>query len=283
MNENYLNLQEKREFGDVISAIFIFIKQNLGRIFKILIIYVAPFALLQGISTSIGNYKLLSSVGYGNPIDPFANFNSALLLGYFFMFLSYSMVHGVILEYMKLYKTEGPQFDLKRVGTELMKDTRKILWSSLIVGVLIMLGFVFLIIPGIFLAVSFSLVLSIRIIENISLGDAMNRCFKLIKNNWWITFLVLFIISIIAFVLQMIFGVPIGIYQAVSTLHMTQNGGAEINQPLMILLYTIASLGTVMLQTLPVLGIAFQYFNLVEEKESANLLKELETIGGNDK
>ncbi|WP_372639702.1 hypothetical protein [Ancylomarina sp.] len=282
MNENYLNLHEKREFGDVISAIFMFLKQNLGRIFKILIIYVAPFALLYGISSSIGSYKLLSSIGNGNALDPFANFNSAMLLSYFFMFLSYSMVYGVILEYMKLYQEEGPQFDLARVGTELMKDIRKILWTSFIVGLLIVVGFMFFIIPGIFLAVCFSLVLSMRIFENISLGDALGRSFKLIKNNWWSTFLILFIVGLITGVLGMVFGIPVGIYQTISTLHMTQNGGMELNQPLMILLYTIASLGTVMLQTLPIMGIAFQYFNLVEEKESANLLKELETIGGNE-
>jgi hypothetical protein len=282
MNENYLNLHEKREFGDVISAIFIFLKQNLGRIFKILFIYVAPFALLYGISTSIGTYKILSSIGNGNALDPFANFNSAILLSYFFMFLSYSMVYGVILEYMKLYQAEGPQFNLARVGTELMKDIRKILWTSFIVGLLTVVGFMFFLIPGIFLGVCFSLVLSIRIFEDISLGDALGRSFKLIKNNWWWTFLILFIVVLIAGVLQMVFGIPVTIYQAISTLHITQNGGMELNQPLLILLYTIASLGTVMLQTLPVLGIAFQYFNLVEEKESANLLKELETIGGNE-
>ncbi|MCZ4694966.1 hypothetical protein DWB61_08185 [Ancylomarina euxinus] len=282
MNENYLNLHEKREFGDVISAIFLFLKQNLGRIFKILIIYVAPFALLYGISSSIGSYKILSSIGNGNALDPFANFNSAILLSYVFMFLSYTMVYGVILEYMKLYQAEGPQFNLSRVGTELMKDTRKILWTSFIVGLLTVVGFIFFLIPGIFLGVCFSLVLSIRIFENISLGDALGRSFKLIKNNWWWTFLILFIVGLIAGVLQMVFGIPVTIYQGISALHMTQNGGMELNQPLMILLYTIASLGTVMLQTLPIMGIAFQYFNLVEEKESANLLKELETIGGNE-
>lgn len=282
MNENYINLHEKREFGDVISAIFMFLKQNLGRIFKILIIYVAPFALLYGISTSIGSYKVLSSIGDGNDLDPFANFNSAILLSYFFMFLSYTMVYGVILEYMKLYQAEGPQFNLARVGTELMKDIRKILWTSFIVGLLTVVGFIFFLIPGIFLGVCFSLVLSMRIFEDISLGDALGRSFKLIKNNWWWTFLILFIVGLIAGVLQMVFGIPVTIYQGISTLHMTQNGGLELNQPLLILLYTIASLGTVMLQTLPILGIAFQYFNLVEEKESANLLKELETIGGNE-
>ncbi|MGZ2371995.1 hypothetical protein ACXR6G_19665 [Ancylomarina sp. YFZ004] len=282
MNENYLNLHEKREFGDVISAIFLFLKQNLGRIFKILIIYAAPFALLFGISSSIANYKLLSSLGSGNALDPFASFSSAMLLSYFFMFLSYTMVYGVILEYMKLYQAEGSQFDLARVGTELIKDIRKILWTSFIVGLLTVVGCMFFLIPGIFLGVCFGLVLPMRVFENISLGDALGRSFKLIKSNWWWTFLILFIVCLIAGVLQMLFGIPVTIYQGISTLHMSQNGGMELNQPLMILLYTIASLGAVMLQTLPIIGIAFQYFNLVEEKESANLLKELETIGGNE-
>jgi hypothetical protein len=277
-------LKPEREFGDILNATFTFLKQNFKPIIKALLFYVVPAALLMGIFTGISQISVSSTLynpsEMRNPLDVF---NIYLLFAYVLMFLAYSLVFGVILEYIKLYKIHnGPNFDFAQIGKEVLKDLRIILWSNFLIGLLSGLASLLLLIPGIYLGICFLLLLPIRIIEGKSFSDAMNRCFYLIKNNWWKTFLIFFVVSILVSMMGQVFNLPSAIYQFIIGIHLGTSGNFEINNTIVILFAIFASIGSLLLYSILSISLTLQYFNLVEQKESPDLLNQLETIGENE-
>jgi hypothetical protein len=87
------------------------------------------------------------------------------------------------------------QFAADRVGP--------LAWLAIISGVLLTIGFVLLVIPGIFLTVSWIVAAPVVMFEGSSAFAALRRSYDLVQGRWWATFgaLVLAIIAIIGITL----------------------------------------------------------------------------------
>jgi len=89
------------------------------------------------------------------------------------------------------------------------------IWAlSIIVGIIVVLGFIALIVPGIILAIMFSLALPVLLIENKGVTESMGRSRQLVSHRWaktFGTFLVLGIIVIIASLIFSAITAPLGI------------------------------------------------------------------------
>src|SRR6266436_4655740 len=89
------------------------------------------------------------------------------------------------------------------------------IWAlSLIVGIIVILGFIALIVPGIILAIMYSLALPVLLIENKGVTESMRRSRRLVSHRWaktFGTFLVLGIIIIIATLIFSAITAPLGI------------------------------------------------------------------------
>ena len=68
---------------------------------------------------------------------------------------------------------------------------------GLIVGLIVFLGFIALIVPGIILAIMFSLVLPVVIIENPGILESLGRSRKLVSGRWLKTLAVIIVFAII--------------------------------------------------------------------------------------
>ncbi|MDE1854048.1 MAG: zinc-ribbon domain-containing protein [Thaumarchaeota archaeon] len=76
----------------------------------------------------------------------------------------------------------------------------KLLWIwvlSIIVGIIVLLGLIALIIPGIILAIMFSLTIPVLLIENPGVLESMGRSRKLVSQRWLKTFALVLIFGII--------------------------------------------------------------------------------------
>src|SRR5579871_3647589 len=92
---------------------------------------------------------------------------------------------------------EKGQADL---GTSFRSSASRLLgiWAlSIIVGFLVVLGFFALIIPGIILAIMFSLAFPVLLIENKGVTESMSRSRALVSNRWLKTFVTFLVIAII--------------------------------------------------------------------------------------
>ena len=88
------------------------------------------------------------------------------------------------------------------------------IWAlSIIVGIIVFLGFIALIVPGIILAIMYSLALPVLLIENKGVTESMGRSRQLVSHRWGKTlgtFLVLAIIVIIASLIVSAITSPLG-------------------------------------------------------------------------
>lgn len=62
---------------------------------------------------------------------------------------------------------------------------KTIIGASLATGVLIAIGTLACLVPGIWLMVSWSVVIPALVVENVGVGQAMRRSFALVKHRWW--------------------------------------------------------------------------------------------------
>src|SRR5207249_8513985 len=89
------------------------------------------------------------------------------------------------------------------------------IWAlSIVVGIIVFLGLIALIIPGIILAIMYSLALPVLLIENRGVLDSMGKSRQLVSHRWlktFATFLVLAIIVIIASAIVNAITGPLGI------------------------------------------------------------------------
>lgn len=103
------------------------------------------------------------------------------------------------------------------IGASVRFAVSKLLWMwalGIVVGVIVVLGFIALIVPGIILAIMFSLALPVLLIENKGVLESMGRSRELVSHRWlktFATFLVLAIVIIIASAIVSAISGPLGV------------------------------------------------------------------------
>jgi len=81
------------------------------------------------------------------------------------------------------------------------------IWAlSIIVGIIVVLGFIALIVPGIILAIMFSLALPALLLENKGVIDSMGRSRELVSHRWGKTFGTFLVLGIIVIIASIIVG-----------------------------------------------------------------------------
>src|SRR2546425_402265 len=89
------------------------------------------------------------------------------------------------------------------------------IWAlSIIVGIIVVIGFIALIVPGIILAIMFSLALPVLLIENKGVTESMGRSRQLVSHRWGKTFGTFLVLGIIVLIASLIFSAitaPLGI------------------------------------------------------------------------
>jgi hypothetical protein len=134
-----------------------------------------------------------------------------------------------------------------------------------------------------YLLVATSLIFIIRAYEKTGFFEALGRSFKLIQGKWWSTFGLIFVLYLIVTIISYVFMIPWYVMTIISTLH---SAGVEgIEEPgeafgvIGTLFLTLYYLAQMLMYALPAIGIAFQYFNLVERKEARGLMNQIGSIG----
>jgi hypothetical protein len=146
------------------------------------------------------------------------------------------------------------------------------------------MSFLLLYIAIFYVAVTFSLLFVIRAWEPVGFFTALTRSYRLVQGKWWSTFGILFVTSLIQSTISSLFFIPWYVNFIATLLHSTTGNPAEdpgflsqlISQTFLVLYF----LSNVLLYCVPLIALAFQYFNLVELKESKGLLASIENIGG---
>lgn len=314
--ENFtaINYHETRDFSKKVSVTFEYIRQNFKSLGKSIVFIAGPPVLIA--SLFMGSFfsdfmTATMSAGQGRDAEMLQNlFLSTtfwLQVGLMMMFFVLSTVVTVatINNYLLLYEQKGTnKIDVADVWAR-VRDTfwmylgTTILFYLLAIAAYLVLVFVIIGIglvsevlvvfvaiaigcAFIYFVVASSLIYVVRAYENVGFFEGIFRSLQLVKGKWWSTFGIIFVLYLIAVTVSYIFMVPGYIMTFVSALHSLEAGEASQASNaggLVAIFFTLYYLAQMLLYTLPHLGIAFQYFNLVERKEARGLITQIETIG----
>jgi len=278
-----------RNFSQKLNATIEFIRQNIIPLGKAVLYILGPMAILNGllfsqyIDFAFGGMSAQDQINVQNPFDFI--FNPSYIGFIFISGFSALLNFAVIFNYMKLYQNKYPEpISVTEVLNASWKDLLPLFFLSVIAMILIMVGFIAFIIPGIYLMVAMSLSIPILFFERLGIFESIGRSFKLIKGKWWSTFGLLFVANIMMYAVSLIFMVPFYIFYFIKMLTLVEEVGittdttSSMFQGGMMLSVMFMFLGSFLTYTIPMIALSFQYFNLVERRESVGLMTEIEKL-----
>jgi hypothetical protein len=313
-NFNVIELHRTRDFSTKISATFEFLKQNFRGLFKSILVIAGPPTLLASLimGSFFSDLMSFSQQAATGQMEGFENYflsvNLWMQIALMMLFLTVSGVMNIatINNYIILYSEKRTN----RISvSEVWERVRSTFWMyfgtmfffvvlliavyivllipigilAAISEVLVVFGAIFFICAIIYLIFGASFVFIIRGYEKLGFFESVARSFKLVKDKWWSTFGLVFLLYLIMGVISYLFMIPGYIVMFISTMHAasvdTLAEPSSSWQTMTIVSLTLYYLAQMLLASLPNVGIAFQYFNLVELKEAKGLIADIQTLG----
>lgn len=280
-----IEFYKKRQFGDKVNATFTFLRENAWPFIKIQLMIAGPILLLVRIlmnQLSFGLIGFNSDEISANMIIDFIQLFGLMLLS---TLVTATLAPILTYSYMKAYQENAPgditpAIVLKDLGSKFFN----LLGFNLLMYIVVIIATFFFLIPGLYVGIMLSLGASIILFENNNPIDAFGRAFHLIRGKWWSTFGLIIVMGIIGYVINMFFGLPrmllygVKMFTAVvdfgemSTLSDMSTGEQALN----ILFSVFETFGGILLYSLSYIALAFQYFNLVERRESRGLMSQIQ-------
>lgn len=308
-----IEFHRTRDFGSKVNATFEFFKQNFKSLVKSLLVIAGPAVLFGSIFLGMffSDFFTLASNPQRDPQETLRLFSTGafwlrMSMMYVFLFVSYVITLATINGYADLYYKKKTN---KIPVGEVWEAVRVLMWKYLgsllmilvcgsVLGLIVVaVAFVLKIastalmvlwimaaaVGFVYLMVGIGLLFFIQAHEGLGFFEAAGRSLSLVKGKWWSTFGIAFVLSLIGGVISYIFIIPYYAFIFVSAAHTVQGGSpAELSDSLKTATYvffTIYYMAQMLLQSLPQLGLVFQYFNLVERREAKGLMGDIDQFG----
>ncbi|MCK5730026.1 MAG: hypothetical protein KAH68_03050 [Draconibacterium sp.] len=268
MIEKEIQFRKKRELGDILSDSFEFIKQEYKPISSLIITYVLPFLILYGIVQVFIQMKVIGVVDFSDPEKMLADigpvYTNIFLFSLFGIFVQ-SLLIGTYYSYIEIYIKKGKgNFDLSEVKSLLFSNSLLALGAGFVVFILTMIGIVLCIVPGIYFANTFSILVMIVVFEKKGLSNAMSRSWNLVNSQWWNTLLINIIGIVIIWAAGFVLSLP-AMITGISTSIIGVKDTGVLNYPNWYWIVTgISTIISSLLWIIPATFIAMQYYNLDE-------------------
>jgi hypothetical protein len=255
--------------GEIIDAAIKVYRSNAATLFTLTAIVVVPVQILSALILSSATTSFpVRNIG-GTGATPTTTFNTsglwtfvaATLITVGLGLISAQLATAASLRTVsEAYLGERPdwreslQFALRRIGP--------LIGLSLLAGLLTGLGFLACIVPGIWLAVSWSVSVPAMLHEGTGVWSSMQRSFELVKGRWWSVAGVLLLSQLVAFILRLILS---GLFGVLLT------AGASNQVATFIRSAVVGSLSGVLITPFLAATIAIMYFDLRVRKEGFDL------------
>ncbi len=183
-----MEFYKQKDFGELLSAPFIFFGKQFKPFVTGLLIFIGPFILIESVLIGYFNFSpandiitQIQTIGLSKP-------GSSYFIK-FFEFFKNVMLYTYIGVYVKLFvNSNGQKTDPQDIWREIRRFYWPVAGGQILGGIIIAIGFILIIIPGIYLAVALSPLFVIIIFEESGVSKSITRSFELIKGSWWITF-----------------------------------------------------------------------------------------------
>ncbi|MBL7950922.1 MAG: hypothetical protein JNM62_04325 [Flavobacteriales bacterium] len=286
-----VQLSQVRDFGQIISTTFVFLRQEWRPLFRALAVICLPPAIIAGffVGKTVGDIQSMSFGGSTtDPMWMFTGMMNQLLplaLGYLLMLAAFLLMVAVTYEYIRAYHlgehhgmTPGDLW--KRVVGQLGSYLGIGFLSTLLMAV----GLVLCILPGFYVMTVLGLAMVAHAMERTGATGSMGRSNNLVRDRFWETLGLILVIGIIQTFITGILMAPFSIVSMVVSFNSTFGAiqsGAQPELPAWMAIYTAFTTALQMalsMLTYPIVGVALalKYFTLVEEKEGVGLRQRME-------
>lgn len=269
-----IKLYETRDFSSNFDTTLNFIKQNYGAILKSVLIVIPVILLAVYIQPNTSDIQ----VDYQNPWAVFAQvFTFKFFLAYFLIWLSLFIVMLYTTCYMAEYaKSADGKVDTANVWPKVFASILPVLAASILYSILVTVGTVLCIIPGIMIAVYLYFYMYVYIVEDRGVVDSLQRSYELVKGNWWVTFGYLIVFGIISFILSLIFMIP--------SLFVTLGSAMQIDfftgDVFTYIASFIENIGQVLVYPIVYIAGGIMYFSYRNQLEGLDMESDIDNIGG---
>ncbi len=302
MNENYIELRQRRDLGDIITVYFDFFKQNLKSFTNIFISYNGIFILLILLSS----YLLVTGfIGAFNSSGPDSDANLYIGLGAILFFLVFIVIaalnYSLASSYMIKYTEHQKVITDRKIVWNFIKDNLGSIF--LFILLIVFIYFAFMIVSVIlafipllgtltqyviqfwitsWIGVSFMVMLN----ENKGVTDSLGEGWDLVKSNFWkcvgVNFILGLLIGILLLLLLTIPGVLVGFY----SFHIVENGTVIAESAVAKIIYTFSlCIFLVILaysQSISQFVNGILYFSLHEQKYNVKTRERIDQIGAGE-
>lgn len=279
-------LLQQRDFGQKINVTFEFVIQHFKPLMLALLYIAGPPALIGGFfmgsyqSDMLGIQRKILSGDSGSdfPFSSIFEMGSSVFILTVFLGIASVAASLVVNAYMLEYEAGNRNITPEIVWNRLKNYIGKGIGYSIVMVIFTLIATLFFLIPGIYVGVTLSLMYIVMMRENLDLGDTFRRCFYLIQDKWWSTFGLLIIVGIISGIIGYIFQIP----TLIVTLTAFFKIGEGMNDIWMAIGGIISTVGSVLVRSLVLVAVVFQYYNLVERREGSGIISAIDNIGKTD-
>lgn len=276
-NTNRIELHQIRDFGEVITVTFDFIRTNFKPLMKAWLYIVGPFALVNSI-ISIYSMDMSSSFSQMFNLTGLVN----ITLGVYTYYLTYLVTLG----YLHFYLHETSPIEFNHIWQFTKQNFWFFLWQYNVLMVVTFIGFILFILPGFYLMVVLSIAPVIRIIERQPVLASITRARQLMSGFWWRTFGLIIVLIIILTVFSGLLQMPLYVLMFLWTFNNieagTLAGSPADDYPILALGSALSQALAVCVNIIPMVAFSLHYFNLRERKEAVSLMDKVESLGTND-
>ena len=287
MSQKTIEFKKQRELGDIITDTFKFLRQNFKPLFKAIFKITGPVFVI--LLFAIGYYSYL---GMDILQNPFFGDNEDVdvemyFIALFILFSSllafYVLLYGTVLNYIKSYIRNSGMVDNTEVFQGVKNDFGSMLAIMIVSGIITIFGLLLCVLPGIYVWVPLSLAPAMLVFARTSIADSISYAFSLIKDNWWSTFFTLFVLTLLVYLIGMIFQFPMMIYMFIKAFTISQQGSAanpaELIDWVYVFFNVISSLFQYLLSVILIVASAFIYHHLDEKKNATGSYERISNLG----
>jgi len=301
-----IKFYQRRNFSEKMSVSFEFLKDNAKLLFKLCAYFILPVVILQAIffNSYVGTiYGMMGMAGQGlSPTGiPTAFLGGILVNAIFIMIFSLigsavlsSIVYTCIQEYNIRKSLKG--VDLAELKPGLIRNFKRAIIISLIVMGLIIVAYLVLgllaaitpftliaTIPALFVfALPLSMIIPVYIFENSSIDKAIDKAYKLGLKTWGPLFGILFVMGLLANLVQGVAAVPWSIIYVVRMV-LTASGTADPDISGSFLFSFAQYITTVIMlffayaaSSIVLIGLAYHYSSASEASEGTSVNEDIE-------
>lgn len=282
MAQQKVELRKVRDFSENLNDTFVFIKQNLKPLtvsfLGIAGVFMLAAAIVQGFyqNDMSGMFEDLLKGPASTSSVPYEFFTGTYFLVGLFAWINVVAMKVAIIAYIKVYdQKDGEIPTMPEVWNEFKRYFFKVLIYSIPITILIFIGFIFCIAPGVYfwvVLVPFEIIL---MVEDKSFSNAFSRCYVLIKDNFWQSFGIYIIAYLIYSFMSTIIGGIIGLITGVISYFTTDDISTTVG-----VVTSIFNIFSFVFYIVFFISAILNYYSLAEKFDGTGILKRLNNLGG---